>query len=111
MRKIFFSLFLLFLIVFNLLNIIDKVTTYTAMSQGGFIELNQRAVYFFNLYGLLPAIIVQLVVVIAGSTLLYFGINKLSEKVKYIHLYASIPFVFLIVTYSEAVINNIRWLI
>lgn len=106
MKKFLF----LFLVIFIFLNVVDKATTYVGM-QRGFIELNSKAVYFFNQFGVLSTIIVQMLVVLGSSILLYKGINKLSEKVKYIHAVVIIPIVFIIGIYTEAVVNNVRLLV
>ena len=107
--KFFLFLFLL-LVVFNILNVIDKVTTYYGIQQG-LGEYNARVSYFFNNYGLLPMTIFQIFFLIVSSILIYLSIIKISERIKSAPTITTIPIMFLIGTYFNAVINNVRLLI
>ena len=106
MKKSFLSL-LVVLVLFNVLNIIDKVTTYIGMNMG-FGELNKQVVFLFSQYGLLLTSVLQIVLVIGCSIIFYGLIKKLSERVKIIYPISIIPLLFLIASYSGAVINNMR---
>mgnify|MGYP001561687074 CR=1 len=105
--KKFLFLFLVVLIVFNILNIIDKITTYIGVTNG-LGESNQRILYFFNNYGFLSVTIFQILFVLFSSTLIYLSVYKISERLKYFSLAFTIPILFLINIYSKAVINNLR---
>lgn len=112
LKNFFFSKIFLFLtlLFFNVLNIIDKTTTYFGM-QKGFIELNNKSVQFMAKYGVLFNAIFKIFLVLSCSILIYIGIRKLSEKIKYINPITSLLSSFLIGFYFVAVVNNIGWLI
>jgi len=108
----FFSKALLFYTVLslNFLNLIDKITTYIGMN-AGFLEMNQRAVYFFDMLGVSTALMIRGAVVIIASVMIYAGIKKLSEKMRYAIPITTLIFFIWVGVYSKFAINNIGWLI
>ena len=109
MKKALF-LFFVILIVFNILNVIDKITTYYGIKQG-FIELNQRSLVLIDSFGLLFTRFLFVFVGIISSIALYLGISKLSNKIKHIEQISVIPLIFLIGIYINAINNNLRLII
>ena len=97
------------MIIFNILNFLDKLTTYFGMKLG-FIELNSRATYLFENYGLLQGILLQFFVALLGSIFIYFVIVK---SLRFLVIQIPILFGYLIITinYLLAVISNIYYLV
>lgn len=108
--KKFLFLFFVILVLFNVLNIIDKITTYYAINLG-FVELNPRTIELFNSIGLLPTLLFQVYVFLVFSLLLFLIVTNFSNRIKHLDKFATIPILFLIIPYLDAVIDNIRWLI
>jgi len=111
MKKIsLLALFFFLLVVFNILNIVDKVTTYYGI-QLGLGEQNVITIKFFNLIGILPTLILLTFVGVIASLSIYSSIVKLSPKIKHIEKIFILPTIFLSLIYFEAVINNMRLLL
>lgn len=102
--------FLIFtLVFFNILNFIDKVTTYFGM-RIGLGEANLKTIYFVDTIGN-PFFVISILFVLIASISIYYSINKISEKIKYANPFITIPVIFLIGFYLFAVVNNFRLLI
>ena len=109
MKKALF-LFFVILIMFNILNIIDKITTYYGIKQG-FWEQNVITSKYFNLIGVLPTLALQFFLGLIASFSIFLAINYLSKRANYITKLAIIPTIFISLIYFEAVINNMRLLL
>lgn len=97
------------LLVFNILNFFDKLTTYIAMNLGGFIELNSKAVHYFSTYGLLQGILLQFVVGLIFSILIFYITLKFLKLV-YLRIPIIMGYFYVIINYSIAVFGNIYYL-
>ena len=105
-----FIFFFVVLILFNVLNIIDKITTYYGVKQG-FWEQNIITAKFFGIIGILPTLILQVFIGLISSLLIYLVIINISIKIKHIDKIIALPIIFLSLIYFEAVINNTRLLL
>ena len=103
-----FSRYLLYVIIlFNLLNLIDKVTTYFGLRKG-FVESNQITINLITSYGIANAMILQFIMGVIVSFVIYF-IIKIFQDYKYT-LSTIGGFSYLSVAYFMALINNISLL-
>lgn len=98
---------LYFLIIFNIFNVIDKITTYIGVSSG-FIETNTRMVHWFNILGVLPTVIIQTFIVAVCSFGVYFAITR---GLTFLKKALIVPNSYLISNYFLAIVSNVRCLI
>lgn len=110
MKKPLLIFFFVSLVIFNILNVIDKITTYYGIKQG-FIELNSKSMVLINTLGLILSQFLFIFIGIIASISFYLGIKKLSEKIANLDKIIIVPILFLIGIYTEAIINNIKWLL
>lgn len=109
MKKPLFILFFV-LVFFNILNIIDKTTTYFGI-KNGFVEINSRAAYLFNSLGLVQTLLFQIYVIFTASFLVFLIAIHFSEKIKNIGHFISVPTLLISAIYIVPVINNVRLLL
>lgn len=95
-------------IIFNLLNFLDKLTTYFGM-QMGFIEQNNIASNLFYEYGLLQGVLIQFFVAMAGSIIIYFVLIK-SLKFLAVRIPMLLGYVYVTINYFLAVVSNVYYL-
>ena len=97
------------IIVFNVLNFLDKLTTYFGMRMG-FIEMNDIASNLFSEYGLLSGILIQFFVAMVGSIAIYFVLVK-SLKFLAVHIPIILGYAYITINYLLAVASNVYYLV
>lgn len=95
-----------YLILFNVINVADKITTYFGINQG-FYETNKITVELIQKYGLLNTVLIKITLTIIFSIMIYTQYKKVPVALRNILKYGTFS---IIVLYSFALINNIYWL-
>ena len=105
------------LIILNILNVADSITTYIGM-HGPFYETNNFAVLLFSNFGFLWGNIIKVALVLAFSVLLYSFIKRLNDApAKFSSYIKTTNYIYFItmglisVNFLFAVISNARLLI
>ena len=98
------------LVAFNLLNFFDKITTYVAMNLGGFVEMNSRAVYFFNTLGVPTAITIRFLIASFFSLLIFIVTFKFLKFI-YLRIPVIMGYLYVTINYLIAVISNNYYLV
>ena len=101
---------LLFLLIgFNILNFFDKLTTYFGMNFG-FVEMNDKASYYFSTIGLSRGIFLQFFVAMIGGIIIYYAMIKFLKLLS-IRIPVILGWFYITINYLLAVISNIHYLV
>jgi len=113
-----FNLKVLFyvLIVLNIINLIDVITTHIGMNKG-FIEQNNLYAYLFQTIGLTQSMIVRVLSIILFSVIFYKlveyyckdSLRRFNESIRIGYIY-TIPLIVITINFTLAIINNIKLL-
>jgi len=102
------------LIVLNIINIIDAVTTYIGIGFRGFIEQNNLYAYLFQSIGMMPSTVLKLIIIPLFSIIMYKitkhycedSLERFNESVRIGTIY-TIPTMLITLNFSRAIINNL----
>jgi len=117
-KKFNLKILLYTLIVLNIINIIDAVTTYIGVGFRGFIEQNNLYASLFQNIGMLPSTVLKLATIPLFSIIMYKitkyycedSLEKFNESIRIGTIY-TIPAMIITLNFSRAIVNNIMLLV